>query len=156
MKVMDVLVKVFVLFIFVPLVATSVPVGPLHFKTVSGGSMEPTITANDIVAVMPATTQPAVGDIITFHYPSENDEKVVLIHRVIKVVKEGYITKGDANEVPDGVVAPEDVTGVMVFKIPFIGVLLHLARTPIGYLTVVIFPSIILIIHEIREIVRLL
>ena len=74
----------------------------------------------------------------------------------MEVLEEGYITKGDANEIPDGVVAPEDVIGIVVFKIPFIGALVHFARTPIGYLTIMIIPSFIIIIYEVREIVRLL
>lgn len=156
MKVMNILVKIFVLLIFVPLIVTSVPIGPLHFKAVSGGSMEPTITANDIVVVMPVTTQPEVGDIITFRYPSESDQEVIFVHRVIEVVEGGYITKGDANIVADGIVAPEAVTGIMIFKIPLLGALVNFVHTPAGYLTAVLLPSIILIIKEIREITRFL
>jgi len=156
MKTIDTFVRVFILLILLPIFVTSIPTGPLHFMTVSGTSMEPAITANDIVVVIPAITQPSVGNIITYRHHFQSDEGSTITHRVVRVVKEGYITKGDANEVPDGVVAPEDVIGIMVFKIPFIGALVHFARTPIGYLTIVIFPSIILIIHEIRVIARLL
>jgi signal peptidase len=105
---------------------------------------------------MPAITQPVVGDIITY-YQSQNDQIVSITHRVVRVVKEGYITKGDANDGPDyDTVAPEDVMGIVVFKIPFIGALVHFARTPIVYLTLVIIPSIIVIILEVRKIIRLL
>ena len=156
MKTMDNFVRVFILLIILPIFATSVPIGPLHFMTVSGNSMEPAITANDIVVVIPAITQPSVGDIITYRHHFQSDEGSTITHRVVEVAEEGYITKGDANEVPDGMVAPEDVIGIMVFKIPFIGALVHFARTPFGYLTIMIIPSIILIIHEVREIFRLL
>ncbi|KKG66777.1 hypothetical protein DU67_02490 [Methanosarcina mazei] len=118
--------------------------------------MEPAITANDIVVVIPAITQPSVGNIITYRHHFQSDEGSTITHRVVEVLEEGYITKGDANEIPDGVVAPEDVIGIVVFKIPFIGALVHFARTPIGYLTIMIIPSFIIIIYEVREIVRLL
>ena len=151
MKTIDTLVKVFILLILLPIFITSIPTGPLHIMTVSGNSMEPVITANDIVVIIPA-----VGDIITYRPHFQSDEGASITHRVVGVVEEGYITKGDANELPDGIVAPGDVIGIMVFKIPFIGALVHFARTPVGFLTVVLFPSIILIIIEIREIIRLL
>jgi len=156
MKTIDTLVKVFILLILLPIFITSIPTGPLHIMTVSGNSMEPVITANDIVVIIPAITQPAVGDIITYRPHFQSDEGASITHRVVGVVEEGNITKGDANELPDGNVAPGDVIGIMVFKIPFIGALVHFARTPVGFLTVVLFPSIILIIIEIREIIRLL
>lgn len=150
MKVIDTLFKIFFLIIFVPIIVTNVPTGPLHFMAITGTSMEPTITANDIVFVMPSITQPEVGDIISYNYELQSGQIVSVIHRVVKVVKEGYITKGDANPIPDNdVVTPKDVMGIMFFKIPIFGAVVHFARTTTGLLTIVLFPTIILIIQKI-------
>lgn len=157
MKVLDILIKIFILIIIVPLVATIVPIGPFHFMTVSGTSMEPTITANDIVFVMPANIQPVVGDIISFRHTFSENQTFIVTHRVVEVLNEGYITKGDAYTVRDDyVVAPEDVMGIMRFKIPYIGALVHFAVTTEGLLILVIFPALILIMQEVREIIWLI
>jgi len=63
---------------------------------VVGNSMYPTLLPLDIVFVNPVPTIINEGDIIVF---KKGD--ALIIHRVIKVTKEGYITKGDANPAPD-------------------------------------------------------
>ncbi|AKB29848.1 hypothetical protein MSSIT_3129 [Methanosarcina siciliae T4/M] len=66
---------------------------------------------------------------------------------------EGYVTQGDAYPRPDDfIVAPEDVVGVMFFKIPYIGALVRFAGTVEGLLVLVILPALILILQEVSEI----
>jgi signal peptidase I len=157
MKLIRTLVTTFIILIILPIFATMVPTGPVKFQTVTGSSMEPTITSSDIVVVDTANTEPAVGDIVSYRYQLPGSQIVSITHRVVKVVKEGYITKGDAYTVPDNyVVAPEDVMGIMFFKIPFIGAIVHFARTKTGLLAFVILPAVILIIQELREITALM
>ncbi len=64
--------------------------------TVVGTSMYPTLLPLDIVFVNPVPTIINEGDIIVFR-----KYDMVIIHRVVEVTKEGYITKGDANPTKD-------------------------------------------------------
>jgi len=58
-----------------------------------------------------------VGDIIIF----KNSEGIDVIHRVIEIKDNRYITKGDNNQWYDWNenVTQEDIRGKMIFKIPF-------------------------------------
>ena len=160
MKVKNTLAFIFIFIIVMPIIATMLPTGPVKFMTVTGNSMEPTITESDIVVVNTLATQPDVGDIVSFRHAFEVDGKnqtLIVTHRVVNVAKQGYITQGDAYAKPDGfTVAPEDVVGIMFLKIPYIGVLVHFVRTKIGLLAFVILPAVILIFQEVIEIVRIL
>jgi len=72
-----------------------------------GMSMYPLIVHGDYLIVDTTPELIEVGDIIVFVY---NDEFVG--HRIIKIVEEGYITKGDNNPAPDLlVVYPSKVIG---------------------------------------------
>ncbi|AKB21137.1 Signal peptidase I [Methanosarcina sp. WH1] len=128
--------------------------------TVTGNSMEPTITESDIVVVNTLATRPDVGDIVSFRHAFEvngENQTLIVTHRVVKVVDEGYVTQGDAYSKPDGfIVASENVVGVLFFRIPYIGALVHFAGTMIGLLALVILPALLLIHQEVREIIRLM
>lgn len=154
MKLTDVLTTIFIIIVIIPIIATIVPTGPVHFMTVTGSSMKPTITENDIIVVIPIKKQPVIGDIISYHHKFEENQTFVITHRIVAVVKGGYRTKGDAYTKPDSyTVATEDLIGIMRFKIPYLGALVHFAGTSKGLLTLVIFPAMILIIQELREII---
>jgi len=64
--------------------------------TVLGNSMYPTLLPLDVVFVNPVPTIINEGDIIVFR-----KYDMVIIHRVVRITEEGYITKGDANPVED-------------------------------------------------------
>ncbi|WP_052721701.1 signal peptidase I [Methanosarcina siciliae] len=153
MKVINTLAFVLIFIIIIPIIATMVPTGPVKFMTVTGSSMEPTITDSDIVIVNTVKTQPEVGDIVSFRHIFNENQSFIVTHRVVKVVDEGYVTQGDAYPRPDDfIVAPEDVVGVMFFKIPYIGALVRFAGTVEGLLVLVILPALILILQEVSEI----
>lgn len=160
MKMVNTLALVFIFVIIAPIIATMVPTGPVKFMTVTGSSMEPTITESDIVVVNTLSTRPEVGDIVSFRHVFGVDgesQTLIVTHRVVKIVDEGYITQGDAYAEPDGyTVASGDVVGVLLFKIPFIGALVHFAASEKGLLTLVILPAVVLIIQEIQEIIRII
>ena len=100
-------------------------------------SMVPTLNVGDIVIVKgvdPNTI--TLGTIIIFRSPSGS---IDIIHRVIGIVKVGntlyFQTKGDHNASPDpwspGV--PENnVNGVLVSKIPYIGYVTLALQGPLG------------------------
>lgn len=62
-------------------------------------SMTPTIGVGDGFFVDPFVREPDVGDIIVF--VSETRGGALAVHRVIERTADGYVTKGDANELPD-------------------------------------------------------
>ncbi|WP_410509848.1 signal peptidase I [Methanosarcina hadiensis] len=135
------------------ILSTGIPTGSVQLMTVTGNSMEPTITARDVILVDTAETQPVIGDIVSYYYTFEENERLIVTHRIVGIEKGGYRTKGDAYAEPDDyTVSPEDVVGVMLFRIPYFGSLIHFAGTSKGFLTLVIFPASILIIQELIEI----
>jgi signal peptidase len=118
--------------------------------------MEPTIHVGSIVVVRRVNPEDVnVGDIIAFKVGESK-----AIHRVVgKVVGGGsfyFRTKGDANEDPDPwIVKPEDVLGKLYLVIPYYGYLIVFARTPLGVVLFILVPAIILIVGEVRNIIKL-
>jgi signal peptidase len=125
----------------------------IRFLTVTGTSMNPGITENDIIIVVPAQAL-KVGDVIT--YSHEIDGKAYLFtHRIIAMDGGTITTKGDSLSVPDYYfVRQSDVKGKLAGKIPYIGALPHIARTTSGYLLLILMPALILIIKEIQKLRR--
>ena len=73
------------------------------------------------------------GDIITFRRGSS-----LITHRIVEVTEAGYITKGDANNTADlDAVAAEEVVGRVVGRLPYVGKVLALLKTPPGMILLV-------------------
>lgn len=84
---------------------------------VLSGSMEPEITAGGMVFIDTRERQPEEGDIITYRL---NGARIT--HRVVRQWKEGYITKGDANQEEDAnPVLPSQILGTVCFSLPVLG-----------------------------------
>lgn len=126
-----------------PFVVFAVPqvIGADEGFVVLSGSMEPALSPGDVV-IVDASGPVGVGDVITYGRPGDS---VPTTHRVVGVVDGRYETKGDANENADaGTVAPEAVIGRVVLTIPVVGHVILWANTPVGYLTLVISPLVLL------------
>lgn len=97
--------------------------------TVLSGSMEPEFYPGDLIAVKHKNkTDIKLGDVITYR----DGDGVVITHRIIEETEEGYITKGDNNNVEDSyVVKDEDIIGEVKFSIPKVGYLLNFLSKPI-------------------------
>ena len=128
-------------------------IGSTHFLVVLSGSMSPTINMGDLVIVTPTDSQDIkVNDIIAF---KDTDKKFPTTHRVIEITDQGFKTKGDANEDPDSrIVKPNEVIGKVAFKIPYAGYFVHYARSKLGFLFLILIPGIVIIIAEIRNILK--
>ncbi|NLH01668.1 MAG: signal peptidase I [Clostridiales bacterium] len=89
---------------------------------VLSGSMEPEYHVGALIYVKKVRPEEIrVGDVITFVL---NKDLTVVTHRVEKtdLAKHCFITKGDANEAPDGTpVLFENLVGKAVFTIPYLG-----------------------------------
>jgi len=101
-----------------------------RFMVVISGSMTPTVNFGDVAIVTPAK-QVSVGDVIAFKGPSGP-----ILHRVIGIdIEEGvkYITKGDANNVPDPFMTePKNVIGKLWLRIPYLGLPLVYGAEALG------------------------
>ena len=154
----NILIAVFVVVVLLLLISSfRIPMFPLDTRAVLSGSMEPAISTGSVVFIYPRASYNE-GDIITFRRKDSSLE-LPITHRV--VVKENvdggvaYQTKGDANEYIDGgVVSPDEVYGKVFFHIPFIGRLLDLVKTPIGFSFLIIVPALLVIFDEIKKIRR--
>ena len=141
------------------LLATKVPVfGGIELKIVQSGSMEPNIPVGSLIVVK-AAEQFEKGDVITFG--TDTKTQIPTTHRIVNVTgSQGvlyFTTRGDANDVDDPVaVTRDDVIGKVVLSVPTLGFLLDFARTPRGFLFLVGVPAFLIILDELRAIVRVL
>lgn len=89
-----------------------------HVLGIEGGSMAQTILPGDLIVLArpPAVVEP--GMILTLEVDGQ-----IVTHRVFKVLPDGrFITKGDANDVPDDFGRNRvRVVGQYIFRIPAIG-----------------------------------
>ncbi|EHR78280.1 peptidase S24 [Thermococcus litoralis DSM 5473] len=69
---------------------------PVFMSYVSSDSMTPTLNRGDLFFINPISRSADVGDIIVF-----NLRGGWTVHRVVAIVEEGYITKGDNNVATD-------------------------------------------------------
>jgi signal peptidase len=118
---------------------------------VSSESMVPTLNVGDIIIVRGVDPHiVTVGTIIIFHSPYEYDMPIV--HRVVAVGNEGgsifFQTKGDHNLVQDGWKVPaENLMGVYVMKIPYIGLVSLELRGPLGVTLIILLVALIIAVE---------
>lgn len=97
---------------------------------VLSGSMESAIHTGSICVVNEKVPYVHIGkdDVIAFR-----EGKMQVMHRVLKVHAEGLETKGDANNVSDGITTtPENYMGKVMFSIPYVGYILRFLYTKTG------------------------
>lgn len=118
---------------------------------VESGSMEPSIPTRGLVLTLPSKTY-SIGDVITF----EQKKGDVVTHRLYENLStKEYKTKGDANEDLDvGTVSSDQVVGKVVLVIPGVGKAVNSAKTPQGFILLVIVPATIVIYEELRSLAR--
>lgn len=82
----------------------------------SGNSMRGTLKSKDILEIQPVCQEQInVGDIIAFHPHGSMNQSTPLVHRVIKITPEGWITRGDNNQAIDPeTVPPKNLIGRVV------------------------------------------
>lgn len=151
------LVLIFVIVLALILFAPALPIGGnIDTKVVLSGSMEPSIKVGSVIVIRPANEYFA-GDVIT--YGDDSEGNIPTTHRIIDKRIEGGVsifkTKGDANPKPDAIeVRENDVIGKVLFSIPLLGFVIDFAKTPIGFALLIIVPGAIVILDEIRKIIR--
>ena len=96
--------------------------------TVLSGSMEPEFYPGDIVITKHKNnTDININDIVTYR----DNDGVIITHRIIEEIPEGYITKGDNNNVEDvDILTKENIIGEVKFSIPKIGYVMNFLSNP--------------------------
>ena len=97
-------------------------------SVVESGSMEPSIHVGSLCFVNKnyKYEKIKVNDVIAFTIPTGNKAT----HRVIKITNEGFETKGDSNENPDGfITTKESYYGKNIFSIPKLGYVIKATQT---------------------------
>lgn len=96
--------------------------------TVLSGSMEPKFYPGDIVITKHKNkTDIKINDIVTYR----DNDGVIITHRIIEETPEGYITKGDNNNVEDvDILTKENIIGEVKFSIPKIGYVMDFLSKP--------------------------
>ena len=109
----------------------------LRVYTVMSGSMEPSYPTGALIYVKeidPLTLRE--NDVITYHV----NESLTVTHRIVDIVFDSensdsvcFRTKGDANNVADEIlVKPDNIIGISVFTIPYLGYLAQFIQNPPG------------------------
>lgn len=127
--------------------------------TVMSPSMSPTIPMGSVIILDTENiNEIIVGDIVTFRSFEIMEENVT--HRVVNVVgnRNGlmYRTQGDANSAADrDFVSHSSINGKYLFHFPLVGYLIQFVRMPVGLLSVVIIPALLVIVGEVRELLKI-
>jgi len=149
-------VIVFLLLIILFTITIESAPGDFSTKIVQSGSMEPRLPVGSLVFISPQESYQA-GDIITFG--EDTQLKIPTTHRIVAVKEEAgeitYTTKGDANDnIDQRPIERKEVIGKVLFNIPYIGYLIDFARTPIGFILLVILPAVIVFFEEVVILVK--
>lgn len=138
------------------LAITSLPLNTgYRLFTVLSGSMEPEIKTGSVVLVKDESDY-YIGDIITFK--SEEDRNndnpsFTTTHRLIGIEDDGYQTKGDANDGPDGSLTdPNLVIGKVTLTSPYLGYIVNFAKTGEGLVLLIVVPATLIIYTELLNI----
>ena len=142
-----------VLFLLIPMVPLN---NNYKILSVQSDSMSPTIGMGSAIVVKPVRNY-RINDVITFG--ANNKVSLPKTHRIVDIrVTNGqqfFITKGDANQVPDlSGTAEQAVIGRVLLTIPFLGYFVAGIKRPIGFLVVFVIPCLVIIINEITKIKR--
>ena len=95
------------------------------------GSMEPSMSIGDLVIVH-REKEYRVGDIVVF-----DSGGLSVTHRILEKAQEGFVTKGDANNVPDKELLSENhIIGRVAVVIPMVGKAVLFLKNPAGMMLI--------------------
>lgn len=100
---------------------------PAAILEVESGSMEPRLSAGDLLVVWETPYEDLTpGDIITFHHGNE-----LVTHELCRWDGSRLVTKGIANKLEDASIGPEEYCARMLFAVPNGGVVLEILTSPL-------------------------
>lgn len=126
--------------------------------SVLSGSMRPMLEPGDMIIVnkIEDAGEIQVGDVVTYRV----DRDTLVTHRVIEVVNEQnqlkFRTQGDANNIEDdSLISSKQVVGTFSARLPYGGYAANFARSPKGFIFLILVPTVLLIGGEIKNILSL-
>jgi signal peptidase len=146
--------------VVVPFAIHAMPglIGADHSFVVVSGSMKPTLSLGDVIVVEEVPPgEIERGDVIT--YAEGRAGTPPTTHRVVEIRRTEagprFVTKGDANEEPDpSAIEPDRVIGARSLVIPYVGHVIRFANTTTGFLALVVAPLGLLMLSELRSVLR--
>ncbi|OGV94450.1 signal peptidase I [Microgenomates group bacterium RIFCSPLOWO2_01_FULL_46_13] len=122
---------------------------------IMSGSMAPAIPAGSVIASLPSPSY-QVGDIISF---KTDGKSIPVTHRLVAKLTQNsqtvYLTKGDANEEPDQqLVKTENILGKVSLTLPYLGFGVNFAKTPQGFILLVVIPATIVVYEELKSLAK--
>ena len=102
----------------------------IGMAVVLSGSMEPVLHVDDLIIVRKAE-EFTVGDLVVYQ-----SEQELIVHRIVSIDGETVITKGDANDTEDEPISTDEIQGKVVRRIPAMGKIVGILRSPIGILVI--------------------
>jgi len=151
-----------VLAVLVIIIAALTYLAP-HFgflvNSIASSSMSPALERGTLVVAREVDPDEIkTGDIIVIDQSPVMETMVC--HRVIEIKMNSprrFITKGDANPAPDSfIVIDRNVAGKVIFHLPLAGYFIRFVKTPVGIITTLILPGIILLAIYLQEIISVL
>ena len=124
--------------------------------------MVPSINVLDVI-ITTRVSDPSkikVGDVITFNSTDYRSSGVTVTHRVRKIEKTSdgkylFTTKGDANNTEDATRQPfSSIYGKVLIRIPKLGYIQYILSSVLGWICLIIVPTIIIIGLDIIKIVK--
>lgn len=104
----------------------------IGMAVVVSGSMEPTLSINDMIFVKKADEY-KINDMVVFQINNE-----LIVHRIIDINEDVIITKGDANNVEDEPINISNIKGKVVGVVENIGWFVDFLKSPIVVITVLV------------------
>ena len=132
---------IFVILIFSILSSCNISFFGFRIYKVGSGSMEPYLNIKDLIIIKKSNIY-KINNIITY----ENNEGSTTTHRIVSIVGDKYITKGDANNTEDLPITKDKIIGKLIFRIHNIGFINYLLSKPTFWIILFIFGFVITIV----------
>jgi signal peptidase I len=121
-------IMIFLLFVTVSLYFWPASLyGDSDYILLFGQSMQPAIQPGSLVIVKSQTSYDT-GEIVAY----VDSGGINIVHRIIQVTEEGYVTQGDNNPGPDVPIVYEDIKGKAALVVPYMAYVGLFMQTPIG------------------------
>ena len=107
---------------------------PYQAYTIETGSMTPTLpVGTEVILVKTSASRLKVGDIISFHAPPNGE---IVTHRIVRIERDRgkrvFVTKGDANGLPDAWRVPATGEGWrFAYKLQYLGYGIEALKLPL-------------------------
>ena len=146
--------------VIVKIVRDSLPKS-INAYIIQSGSMSPAYPVGSVVMTKPGDgfVSPIpfanydIGDVISYKQGNS-----IVTHRIIEVNQKGvefsYQTRGDANKLADSNLVEESkIIGEVVMVVPYIGKIFAFAKQPTGFITLVLIPSLYIMVSEVMVVI---